>query len=41
MILQYLYSMKEKSIHYERDKDISVYSDTDFAEDEETIKSII
>ena len=39
MILQYLNSTKEKSIHYIRDKNISVYSDADFAEDEETRKS--
>jgi len=39
MILQYLNSTKEKSIHYIGDTNISVYSDADFAEDEETRKS--
>ena len=39
MILQYLNSTKEKSIHYIGDKNISVYSDADFDEDEETRKS--
>ena len=39
MILQYLNSTKEKSIHYKGDKNISVYCDADFAEDEETRKS--
>jgi len=39
MILQYLNSTKEKSIHYKGDKNITVYSDADNYEDKKTRKS--
>jgi len=40
MILQYLNSTKEKSIQYKEDKNITVYSNVNFAEDKEKRKSI-